>query len=102
MILILYLFRRLQDASDPNKFCISWAINPGDAFYPLVVFSSGRLLYVFNVEMRQITSQIRGHGGVYSFFIFKETTSYGGNRMAIGNHLDSSAPQNPEYYLHYV
>ncbi|KII93926.1 hypothetical protein PLICRDRAFT_409781 [Plicaturopsis crispa FD-325 SS-3] len=42
---------------------IAWALSQASPYEPLVVFSCASILYAVNVETREITSCLRGHGG---------------------------------------
>jgi polycomb protein EED len=44
--------------------CVAWALSYTAIAEPLVIFSCGNLLYIYNICRKGISSYLRGHGGV--------------------------------------
>ena len=44
--------------------CVAWALSYTAIAEPLVIFSRGNLLYIYNICRKGISSYLRGHGGV--------------------------------------
>ena len=44
--------------------CVAWALSYTAIDEPLVIFSCGNLLYIYNIQRKGISSYLRGHGGV--------------------------------------
>ena len=44
--------------------CVAWALSYTAIAEPLVIFSCGNLLYIYNIRRKGISSYLRGHGGV--------------------------------------
>lgn len=49
---------------DADKMCVAWAISLDEPLQPLVVYSRGSLLYIYNVVRKGNIGFVRGHGGV--------------------------------------
>ncbi|EAU93175.2 hypothetical protein CC1G_10543 [Coprinopsis cinerea okayama7 len=46
-----------------DRICLAWAICNTTLSQPLLIISRGSLVYVYNVELEDICSYLRGHGG---------------------------------------
>jgi len=49
---------------EADKMCVAWALSYTAIAEPLVIFSCGNLLYIYNIRRKGISSYLRGHGGV--------------------------------------
>lgn len=49
---------------EADKMCVAWALSYTAIAEPLVIFSCGNLLYIYNICRKGISSYLRGHGGV--------------------------------------
>ena len=49
---------------EADKMCVAWALSYTAIAEPLVIFSCGNLLYIYNIFRKGISSYLRGHGGV--------------------------------------
>lgn len=47
-----------------DKMCVAWALDHRKPSQPLIIFSRGSILYIYNIERKGISGYIRGHGGV--------------------------------------
>lgn len=58
-------FPSFYDSSQQGRFrAVAWALSNEAPLEPLVVCSGGSILYVLNVNKKQVVGQLRGHGGV--------------------------------------
>jgi len=46
--------------------CVAWGLSPNAPLEPVIYFSRGSVLYVYNIGRMGIAGYIRGHGGVCS------------------------------------
>ena len=81
--------------------CVAWALNYREPSQPLIIFSRGSILYVYNIERRGISGYIRGHGGVRRIldnilliFLIKN--------ILLGNNVHLRASHNNSFILHYL
>lgn len=66
-VCILYFGRSssIYDSEQQGQFrAIAWALSNEAPLEPLIVCSRGSILYVLNVNKKQVIGQLRGHGGV--------------------------------------
>ncbi|KAF8971377.1 WD40-repeat-containing domain protein [Flammula alnicola] len=68
-----------QDAQKilPNDvMCVAWALDHTAPFQPLIIFSRGSVLFIYNPERMGISGYLRGHGGAITSISVHPTTAH--------------------------
>ncbi|KAH9486992.1 hypothetical protein JR316_0001058 [Psilocybe cubensis] len=65
-----------QEVHSADKMCVAWALAKENPFLPLVIFSRGSLLFIYNVLQKGMAGCIRGHGGAITSISVHPTTPH--------------------------
>ena len=85
---------------EADKMCVAWALSYTAIAEPLVIFSCGSLLYIYNIRRRGISSYLRGHGGVRISVSGVDSCKIKKTQTNLGHHIDIRSPINGKLVLY--
>ncbi|TFK41221.1 WD40-repeat-containing domain protein [Crucibulum laeve] len=59
----------------PDCMNVAWSLSPHALDEPMLIFSRGSLLYIYNVVRKGIASYLRGHGGTITSIVVHPVTA---------------------------
>jgi len=82
--------------------CVAWALDHREPFDPLIIFSRGSVLYIYDIQRKGISGYIRGHGGVRR--ILDKYLAYPSNNknILIGHNVNLRTSHNNSFILHHI
>jgi len=81
--------------------CVAWALDYREISQPLIIFSRGSILYIYNIQRKGISGYIRGHGGVRRI-LDNHSLIFLIKFFIIGHNVNLRTSHNNSFILHYL